>query len=313
MKTLVTGGAGFIGSHLVEALLREGYKVRILDSFRSGKRENLAGVLDRIDLIEGDVRDLDACRHACEGVERVWHLAGMASVPESVADPEAAYAINVTGTINMLSAASKAGAHRLVFASSCAVYGDNPQLPCRETHIPAPTSPYAATKLEAETLVREYAGSNGLKTVALRFFNVYGPRQSPESDYASVVPRFLVALMEERQPTIFGDGEQSRDFVYVADIAQANILAGLNDANGIDGEHFNVAAGHSLTVNNLLQAAQQALGATTDAVYLPERAGDIKHSSASIDKAVAKLRYQPKWSLQDGIAETAKWFVESRS
>jgi UDP-glucose 4-epimerase len=308
MKTLVTGGAGFIGSHLVEALLGQGHDVRILDSFRTGKRANVG---PDAEVVEGDVRDPDACKRACVGIERVWHLAGMASVPESVADPAAAYAINVTGTINMLSAASKAGAGRLVFASSCAVYGDNPQLPCTETHIPAPTSPYAETKLEAETLVR--AGSNGMKAVALRFFNVYGPRQSPESDYASVVPRFLVALMEGRRPTIFGDGEQSRDFVYVADIARANMLAGLSDGDGIAGEHFNVAAGHSVTVNQLLRATQEALGATTDAVYLPEREGDIKHSSANIDKAVIRLEFQPKWTLEDGIAETAKWFVETRS
>lgn len=308
MKVLVTGGAGFIGSHLVEALLADGCDVRVMDNFFSGKRENLAAVMDDIRLTEADVRDLDACRRVCEGVTRVWHLAAVGSVPRSVADPLTTHESNLTGTLNMLVAARDAGVERFVFASSSSVYGANPQLPREENQHPMPMSPYANSKLAAETYVRQFSFLYGIETVALRYFNVYGPRQDRQSQYAAVVPRFLAALLSGDRPLIYGDGEQSREFTYVADCVRGNLLAGSRTGEGVVGEHFNIAAGCPVTVNRLLAVTQAMLETDIEPQYLSERTGDVRYSDAIIGKAVERLGFQPEWSLRDGIAETAKWF-----
>ena len=310
MRLLVTGGAGFIGSHLVEALVHAGNEVRVMDDLSSGKLEHLAAVANDIDMMEADVRDLDACARACAGVERVWHLGAIGSVPRSVADPLTVHDVNLTGTLNMLLAARDAGVRRFVFASSSAVYGENPRLPLEETECPMPMSPYANTKLSAEIYTEMFASLYGLETVALRYFNVYGPRQDPTSQYAAVVPKFLSALLSGERPVIYGDGEQSRAFIYVADCVHGNIQAGLQEGEGIVGDHFNIAAGQPVTVNRLLDVVQSALGTNVAPDYQPERPGDIRHSDAAIGKAVTRLAFRPKWSIEDGIRETAAWFKQ---
>lgn len=310
MRLLVTGGAGFIGSHLVEALLGLGHEVRVMDNLSTGKRENLAGVAGEIEFIESDVRDIDACRKACKNVKRVWHLGALGSVPRSVADPLTTHSANLTGTLNMLLAARDAGVKRLVFASSSSVYGANPQLPREETQCPMPISPYANSKLAAEIYTEMFAPLYGLETVALRYFNVYGPRQDPTSQYAAVVPLFFSALLSGKRPIIYGDGEQSREFTYVADCVHGNVQAGFHEGEGIIGEHFNIAVGHPVTVNKLLNAVQSMLGINIQADYRPERPGDVKYSDAMIDKAMDRLDFRPKWSIEDGIRETAAWFKQ---
>lgn len=308
MRMLVTGGAGFIGSHLVEALLAAGHAVRVLDDFSSGKRENLAAVQADIEILEGSVADEETCRRACAGVERVWHLAAIASVPLSVADPLTSHQVNLTGAMHMLLAARDAGVQRLVFASSSAIYGDNPHLPYHEELLPMPLSPYAVQKLAAELYVRQFAALYGLETVALRFFNIYGPRQDPASQYAGAVAAFLAALLDGRTPVIYGTGEQYRDFVYVADCVHANLLAGFQQNPQVIGGYFNVAGGVPITIQALLDTAQHALGTTFPITYLPARAGDPQFSVAQVEKARTQLGFQPQWSLQDGLRETANWY-----
>lgn len=308
MKTLVTGGAGFIGSHLVDVLLAKGHAVRVLDNFFSGKRQNLAHVAGDIELIEGDICDLAVCQRACQGIERVWHLAAHGSVPRSIDNPLTTHEANVTGTLHMLLAARDAGVRRLVFASSSAVYGANPVLPREEELTPVPMSPYATSKIAAEYYVRQFANLYGLETVALRYFNVYGPRQDPTSQYAAVVPSFFSALLDGQRPTIYSDGEQSREFTYVLDCVQANVRAGLQTGEGIVGEAFNVAANRPSTVNQILQAIQQVLGTRIEADYQPVRAGDVRHSDAVTDKIVSRLGFQPQWTLEEGIRATAEWY-----
>lgn len=309
MRVLVTGGAGFIGSHLATALVTSGHEVRVLDNLATGHEKNLAAIRGDVDFVKGDIRDLDTCRAACAGIERVWHLAALGSVPRSVADPILSHESNATGTLNMLVAARDAGARRFVFASSSSVYGANPQLPREESQHPMPVSPYANTKLAAETYVRQFASLYDLETVALRYFNVYGPRQDPKSVYAAVVPRFVSALLAGEAPVIYGDGEQSREFTFVADCVQGNLLAGLNEPEGITGEHFNIATGRPVTVNALLAAIQDELDIHIPAHYEPSRAGDVRFSDSIIEKARTRLGYDPKWSVQDGVRETCGWYV----
>jgi len=310
MKVLVTGGAGFIGSHLVEALVRDGHTVRVLDNFSTGKRENLAAVLHDVEMLEGDVRDQETCRRAVAGVERVWHEAAVCSVPLSVEDPLTTHEVNISGTLYLLLAARDAGVQRLVFASSSAVYGADPQLPAQEDQPLAPVSPYAISKLAGEFYVRQFAALYGFETVALRYFNIYGPRQEPNSQYASVVPAFFAALMAGRRPTIYGDGGASREFTFVADCVQANLLAGLSDNPQIVGQYFNIAVGAPITVNDLFGAIKRTLNSPLDPSYGPERAGDVRYSSADTTKATTLLGFRPKVALQDGNDRTAEWFTE---
>jgi nucleoside-diphosphate-sugar epimerase len=309
MRVLVTGGAGFIGSHLTEALLRAGHTVRVLDNFSTGKRRNLEPMLADIELIEGDIRDLDMCKRACTGMERVWHLAALGSVPRSVEDPLTSHTVNLTGTLQMLMAARDAGVGRLVFASSSSVYGANPQLPREETQRCLPVSPYANTKMGGETYTCIFPQLYGMETVAMRYFNVFGPRQDPGSMYAAAVPKFFSALLDGRRPVIFGDGEQSREFTFVADCVQANVLAGTVDGPGIVGEAFNVATSRPVTVNRLLGVIQEVLGTNIEPDYQPPRAGDVRFSDAITEKIVTRLGFKPAWTVETGIRATAEWYV----
>jgi len=303
---LVTGGAGFIGSHLCEQLLGCGHRVRVLDNFSTGKPENLADFRDRIEVHEGDVRDVAACRKACEGVDYVFHLAALASVPLSVENPFLTNEINVTGTLNILWAARDAGAKRLVFASSTSVYGDNAELPKREEMSGVPLSPYALSKLLGEKTCQSFSKVYGLSTVCLRYFNVYGPRQDPKSQYAAAVPIFISRMVAGERPVVYGDGEQTRDFVFVLDIAQANILAA--ETPDVTGEVFNIASEGSLSINALVATLNEVLGSSLEPAYEPPRLGDILHSAADIERARERLAFRPLYDFRRGLELTVAWF-----
>ncbi|MDW7759387.1 MAG: SDR family oxidoreductase [Acidobacteriota bacterium] len=308
---LVTGGAGFIGSHLAAALLSRGQSVRVMDNFLTGKRENLAPFLKDIDLFEGDIRDPEACRKAVRGVRHVHHQAALPSVPRSVEDPRTTNDINVTGTLNMLLAARDAGVESFVFASSSSVYGDDPGLPKKEGREGAPLSPYAASKLAGEVYGRIFHDLYGFRAVSLRYFNVFGPRQDPFSQYAAVIPLFITRMLEGRAPIIYGDGEQSRDFTYVADIVEANILAASAEPAG--GAVMNVACGRRTTVNHLAEILARELGAEVRAVHADPRPGDILHSYADIERAGRLIGFKPSVPLEDGLAATAAWFRKDKN
>ncbi len=309
-KYLVTGGAGFIGSHLAAALVERGDEVRVLDDLSTGRRENLAGIAGRIDFLEGDIRDLATCRRAVEGVRTVFHEAALASVVRSVADPLLNDAINVRGTLNMLVAARDAGARSFVLASSSAVYGDDPATPKVEGREGRPLSPYGVSKLVGEKYAQVFHALHGLNAVALRYFNVFGPRQDPHSEYSAVIPLFIDKMLRGERPTIYGDGEQSRDFVFVGDVVRANLAAAGSTAAA--GEALNVAGGRALTVNALLAAVNAALGTRIEAVTAPPRPGDILHSTADISKARRLLDFTPGRSFEDGLEETVAWYVKGR-
>jgi len=305
---LVTGGAGFIGSHLVETLLDRGRRVRVLDNFLTGKRENLAPFLDRIELVEGDLRDPDACRRAADGVDFILHQAALPSVPRSVADPFTTDEINVRGTLNILWAAVRAKVKRLVFASSSSVYGDEPGLPKREGAEGKPLSPYAASKWAGEKYLQVFSCTYGLETVSLRYFNVFGPRQDPASQYAAAVPLFVTRLLRDEAPTVFGDGEQSRDFTYVANVVEANLLA--CTAAGAAGGVFNIACADRITVNTLIAKINGILGTSVSPVYTDPRPGDIRHSFADISAAERGLGYRPAVGFDEGMKRTIAWYRE---
>ena len=310
MTYLVTGGAGFIGSHLAARLLRDGHRVRVLDNLFTGKRGNLdelALLGGDLDVVEGDIRDAAAVRRAVAGADAVFHHAAEPSVPRSVADPAATYDVNVTGTLTVFLAARDAGCPRIVFASTSAVYGDDPALPKREALPPAPLSPYASSKLAGEHLCQVFSRTFGVEAVALRYFNVYGPRQDPNSAYAAVIPRFLDALASGRQPTIYGDGGQSRDFVSVDDVVEANLRAA--SVPGIGGRVFNVASGIAITLNDLLALLAGIAGAPAAARYEPERAGDIRHSLADVSAAREALGWAPRVPFADGLRRTVHALV----
>ncbi len=303
---LVTGGAGFIGSHLVEALVERGQPVRVLDSFAAGRRDNLAPWLNQIELVEGDIRDPAAVRTALVGVEVVLHLAALPSVAESIVNPLACHETNVNGTLNVLIAAREAGVKRVVFASSCAVYGDSPVLPNHEDLPPLPLSPYAASKAASESYGLSFSRVYDLPFIALRYFNVFGPRQDPASDYSAVIPKFITAMQTGRAPTIYGDGLQSRDFVYIGNIVAANLLAAAAPAQ-ISG-CFNVACGQSYNLLDLVEALNGVLQTSLKPIFAPARPGDIKHSAATIERVEQALGYRPVVSFTEGLALTAKSF-----
>ena len=304
-RYLVTGGAGFIGSHLVETLLDRGGDVRVLDNFLTGKRENLASFGGRLELLEGDLRDPDACRRAVDGVDFVLHEAALPSVPRSVADPFTTDEINVRGTLNLLWAAARAKVRRLVFASSSSVYGDAPGLPKREGEEGKPLSPYAASKWAGEKYLQVFAKTFDLETVSLRYFNVFGPRQDPASQYAAAVPLFITRILRGEAPTVFGDGEQSRDFTYVANVVEANLLA--CTAGGAAGGVFNVACADRITVNVLIAKINEILGKSIAPVYAAPRPGDIRHSFADISAAERELGYRPVVGFEEGLRRTIAW------
>ncbi|MFP4057995.1 MAG: SDR family oxidoreductase [Candidatus Brocadiia bacterium] len=303
---LVTGGAGFIGSNLAMGLLERGETVRVLDDFSTGKRENLAPARDSVTLFEGSVADDALVREAVDGVDYVLHQGALASVPRSVDDPEATNRANVVGTLGLLVAARDAGVRRVVFAASSSAYGDQPTLPKVETMAPSPLSPYAASKVAGEHYCQAFTACYGLATVCLRYFNIYGPRQDPQSEYAAVVPRFITAMLAGQRPTIFGDGEQSRDFTYVDDCVRANLLA--CTADEAVGRTMNVACGGRYTLNELVALLNEILGTSLEPVYEPPRAGDVRHSQADIAAARQLLGYEPQVSFREGLAKTVEWF-----
>ena len=304
---LVTGGAGFIGSHLVDALVAAGALVRVLDNFATGRRENLAPFQDRIDLIEGDITDPSTCQRASEGVQVVFHQAALPSVPRSVEDPAMSHEVNATGTLNVLLAARDAGARRVVYASSSSAYGDTPTLPKRENQTPSPRSPYAVAKLTGEQYCRAFPGVFGLEAVALRYFNVFGPRQDPNSAYAAVIPLFVSAALEGKAPTINGDGEQTRDFTFIENVVLVNLLAASVPADQVSGEVFNVGCGGRISINELWQAIQKAVGASVEAIHGPPRAGDVKDSMADLTLLQERTGFQVRVDLDEGIRKTVDW------
>ena len=303
---LVTGGAGFIGSHIVQELLRRKHRVRVLDNFSTGTRKNLSGFLDKIDLVEGDIRDMVAVRKAVGGIDYVLHQAALASVERSVDNPLETNEVNVQGTLYLLEAARKARVRRFVLASSSSVYGSSQRLPKRETMKPNPLSPYAITKLTGERYCQVFFDLYGLETTCLRYFNVFGPRQDPNSHYAAVIPKFILAMMNHRSPTIFGDGEQSRDFTYVSNAVQANVLA--CTARAAPGQVINIACGGRYTVNTLFANLQNLIAVPLSARHTHSRPGDIRHSLADISKARRLMGYQPKINFEEGLKKTVAWF-----
>ncbi|HXJ22249.1 MAG TPA: SDR family oxidoreductase [Polyangia bacterium] len=305
---LVTGGAGFIGSSLARALLARGDKVRIIDNFSSGKRENLADIADKVDLIEGDILDDKALARAVEGTELIFHEAAIPSVPKSMAEPIENHAANATGTIRVLEQARRARVRRVVYAASSAAYGEDPVLPKIETMPPAPISPYGGSKLAGEQYMQIYARAYGLETVCLRYFNVFGPRQDPQSEYAAVIPKFITVALAGKQPRIFGDGSQSRDFCYIDNVVEANFKAASADARQVSGGVFNVACGQATDLNRVVALIGDYLGRKIAPIYEDERAGDIKHSWADISAARQRLGYTAAISFAEGLGRTIEFF-----
>jgi nucleoside-diphosphate-sugar epimerase len=301
-RVLVTGGGGFIGSHLVGRLVRDGHSVRVLDNFATGRRENLLPLLADIELVEGDLQSYERANIAVRDIDLVLHQAALPSVPRSVQDPLTSNASNVIGTLNILLAARDSGVERVVFASSSSVYGANRTLPKVEELSPEPISPYAVAKLAGEGYCRSFHHVYGLETVALRYFNVFGPRQDLLSQYASVVPNFITALREGRPLTIYGDGEQSRDFTYVGNVVEANVLA--MSAADVSGRVYNIACGRRITVNRLVGELEELMGAEARLVYAEERPGEVRDSLADIGRARAELGYSPSTELREGLLKT---------
>ena len=306
---LVTGGAGFIGSHLVEELVRRGERVRVADSFITGKRENLAHI-SGVELVEGDLADFAVAQRAVAGVEYVLHQAAIPSVPRSVQDPITSNRANIDASVNVLVAARDAGVKRLVYAGSSSAYGNTPTLPKVETMATAPLSPYALQKLVSEQYCQMFTQLYGLETVTIRYFNVFGPRQDPSSPYSGVISLFIRALVEERAPTIYGDGEQTRDFTYVANVVDGVLRAcAAPDASG---EVINVATGGRISLNELFRALRDLTGAGVEPLYAETRAGDVRDSQADIDKARRLLGYQPTVTLEQGLEKTVAWFRKTQ-
>jgi nucleoside-diphosphate-sugar epimerase len=309
---IVTGGAGFIGSHMVDALLKKGEEVRVFDNFSTGKRENLSAVSDQIEIIEGDIRNSLLCRQVMEGVKYVIHLAALHEVPRSVEQPLETHEVNVTGILNLLLAARNAGVKRFVYASSSAVYGDNPLLPRSEDMIPFPiSSPYAVSKLAGEYYCQLFSHLYDLETVSLRYFNVYGPRQDSASQYAGVIPKFISALLSDTSPTIYGDGEQTRDFIYIVDCVAATLMA--CHASSLSGIVLNVGAGKRTSVNQLCTLLQEILHRRIQPRFDSPQPGDIRHDYADISKSKRLLSFEPLWNMRHGLEETTHWYSASRS
>ncbi|MFN0085571.1 MAG: SDR family oxidoreductase [Blastocatellia bacterium] len=308
---LVTGGAGFIGSHIAEALVKRGDRVRVLDNLMTGHRHNLAHLADKVEFIEGDIRDPEATRSAMEGIQIVFHEAAIPSVPRSVSEPRLNHDANVNGTFNVLMAARDAGVRRVVYAASSSAYGDTEVLPKHEAMLPSPLSPYAAAKLFGEYYCQVFTRVYGLETVALRYFNVFGPRQDPTSPYSGVISKFVTALLKGETPLIFGDGEQSRDFTYVANVVDANLRAA--EAPEASGHVMNLGIGQRITLNHLLAELQKILGTDLPPRYEAARAGDVRHSLADISQAANLLGYRPLVELAEGLEYTVSWYRENQS
>ncbi|MBU1699953.1 MAG: SDR family oxidoreductase [Candidatus Eisenbacteria bacterium] len=309
---LITGGAGFIGSHIADRLAGEGKPVRILDNFSTGRRETISYLRDRhgagIEVIEGDIRDGEICKAAMRGCDVVFHEAALPSVERSVQDPLASHAVNATGTLNLLVAARDSGVRRFLFAGSSSVYGDAPCLPKVEDQTPLPRSPYALSKLASEEYVRIFSELYGLSTLTLRYFNVFGPRQDPNSAYAAVIPRFITALDNNEPPVIYGDGEQSRDFTYIDNVVDANLMAAERlDVTGV----MNIACGEQSSLLELLAMLAEIQNKSIAPNFEPERAGDVKHSRADVTRARERLNYTPRLSLKEGLALTVASYIKA--
>ena len=303
---LVTGGAGFIGSNLVDELLRRGHRVRVLDNLSTGRPENLAAVRERIDFFNADICNLETIRPCFAGVDYVLHLAALPSVPRSVADPISANRVNIEGTLNVLLAAREAGVKRVVFAASSAAYGDNPILPRVESHEPRPLSPYALTKVAGEYYCQIFTRLYGVEAVALRYFNIFGPRQDPHSQYTGVLSKFITAYIKGTTPTIFGDGEQSRDFTYIDNVVDATLRACI--APDAPGKVINVGVGGRFTLNQTIALLDQIFGKQVTPRYDPPRSGDVLHSQADISLARQVLGYEPKVPYEQGLRKTVEWY-----
>lgn len=309
MRTfLVTGGAGFIGSHIAEALVRRHDKVRILDNLSTGHLSNLDSIRDRVEFVEADLLDAETVEQVVDGVDCIFHEAALASVPRSVKDPLATNAACVTGTLTLLDAARRAGVRRLIYAASSSAYGDQPYSSKRETDLPGPLSPYAVAKLAGEHYCRAFTATYKFETVAIRYFNVFGPRQDPNSPYSAVIPKFITAILAGEQPIIFGDGLQSRDFTYVENVVQGNLLAA--DAQDVAGRVFNVACGGNITLLQLLNSLNELLGTDIKPIFERYRAGDVRQSLADISLARKLLDYEPRVSFHDGLARSIEYYKQ---
>jgi UDP-N-acetylglucosamine/UDP-N-acetyl-alpha-D-glucosaminouronate 4-epimerase len=311
MRYLVTGGAGFIGSNTVDEILRRGHSVVVLDDFSTGRDENLEECAGKIEIMRGSITDLPTVRKACQGADYVIHLAALASVPRSVADPIESNHINIDGTLNVLVAARDAKVRRLVYAASCSAYGEATTQPQRETMCADPISPYGVTKFVGELYAEAFQRCYGLETVCLRYFNVFGPRQDPTSEYSGVLSKFISTLLAAGQPVIFGDGEQSRDFIFIENVVQANLLA--CEAQNCAGRTFNIGTGGRHTLNETLRLLEKISAKKTAAKYEPPRSGDILHSQADITEARKALGYDPKIGFGEGLRRTWDWYYSNQS
>lgn len=307
-KYLITGIAGFIGSSIARALLAQGDEVRGIDNLSTGKRENLTEILGQIDFREADLLDLDAVHNACRGVDYVFHEAAIPSVPKSVVDPLGSNRANVDGTVHLLIAAKDAKVKRVVYAASSSAYGDTPTLPKHEAMIPNPISPYAVAKLASEYYMTSFYRCYGLETVSLRYFNIFGPRQDPTSPYSGVLAKFITQMLAGEQPTIFGDGLQSRDFTYIDNTVAANLLAAKAPAAQAAGHVFNVATGERYDLNQTFELLKKIIGYKGEIEYAADRAGDVKHSLADLSRTEKALGYKPKVNFEEGLRRTVDWY-----
>lgn len=305
---LITGVAGFIGSSLARGILAQGDQVRGIDNLSTGKRENVSEILDRIDFREADLLNLDAMHEACRGVDYVFHEAAIPSVPKSVLDPLGSNRANVDGTVHLLIAARDAKVKRVVYAASSSAYGDTPTLPKHEGMAPNPISPYAVAKLTGEYYMKSFYRCYGLETVSLRYFNIFGPRQDPSSPYSGVLAKFITAMLNGEQPTIFGDGTQSRDFTYIDNVVSANLLAAKAPAEQAAGQMFNVATGTRFDLNQTFELLKGITGYKRDVKYGPDRAGDVKHSLADLSRTEKHLGYKPLVNFEEGLRRTVEWY-----
>jgi nucleoside-diphosphate-sugar epimerase len=309
-KYLVTGGAGFIGSNIVHSLVKKQAQVRVIDNLSTGDEKNLDGIRSEIEFMEGDICNPNTIKKATEGIDYIIHQAALPSVPRSIDNPNATHESNINGTLSVLLAARDQGVKRVVFAGSSSAYGESPELPKKENMLPAPLSPYAATKLAGEFYCQTFSTVYGLETLTLRYFNVFGPRQNPESQYAAVIPKFITILMDEKSPTIYGDGEQTRDFTYVENVVSANILACQVEKTA--GEVINIATSQRISLNQLYTLLTKIVKKDIPAKYAPARTGDVKHSLADITLAEKLLGYRPSIDLKEGLEQTVAWFMREK-
>ncbi|UCD07054.1 MAG: SDR family oxidoreductase [Candidatus Aenigmatarchaeota archaeon] len=307
---LVTGGAGFIGSNLVEDLVSQGYNIKVLDNFETGKRENLSGLENKIELVKGDIRDMRLVKNAVKGVDYISHQAALPSMIKSIEEPIPTTEVNILGTLNILLAARDSGVQRIVYASSSSVYAGVDELPKRESMNMVPTSPYGLTKVANEHYFKIFHDIYGLKSVGLRYFNIFGPKQDPKSEYAAVIPKFINLMLNYKEPPIYGDGKQTRDFSYVKDAAIANIIS--LKAKRADGYAYNIAGGKQTSINDLVRKINEMLGKNIKPIYENPKPGDPKYSEADISEAVKNLGYKPKYGFGEGLKLTVEWFSKRR-